>query len=81
MDGKKKSTYAWYVKILFMTLTSFSSIVENTSTKESKIVFSGTIMPSPERNVNEHEKIAKIFSITFRLRPQIASIRQCDVQL
>jgi hypothetical protein len=81
MEGKKKSTYAWYVKIRFTTLTSFSSIVENTSRKESKIAFSGAIMPSPERNVNEHEKIAKIFSIMFRMRPQIASIRQCDIQI
>jgi hypothetical protein len=29
----------------FTTLASFSSIVENTSRKESKIAFSGAIMP------------------------------------
>jgi len=64
MEGKK-STYAWYVKIRFTTLTSFSSIVENTSRKESKIAFSGAIMPSPERNVNEHEKLQKSSQLCF----------------
>ena len=81
MEGKKKSTYALYVKIRFTNLTNFNSIVENASRMESKIAFSGAIMPWLERNVNEHEEIAKIFSIVFRLRPQIASIRRCDVQI
>jgi hypothetical protein len=81
IEGKNKFACVWYVKNLFTTLTSFSSVVENTSRKECKVAFSGAIMPSLERNVNEHEKIAKIFSIMFRLRPQIASIRRCDVQI
>jgi hypothetical protein len=33
--------------------------------KERKIAFSGELMPSPDRNVNEHEKLQKSSQLCF----------------